>query len=91
MAFANSELDERKHIFARHLLNYVPLAAHIRRVLDERASHSARKSRFIDELEDFMSEDDAEQTLRAIVSLARYGEVFAYNDENEMFSLENPT
>src|ERR1700723_291306 len=90
IAFANSDLNVRKHIFARHLLNYVPLAAHIRRVLDERASHAARKSRFIDELEDFMGEDDAEQTLRAIVSLARYGEVFAYNDENASFSLENP-
>jgi NitT/TauT family transport system ATP-binding protein len=90
MAFANAELDERKRIFARHLLNYVPLAAHIRRVLDERASHAARKSRFIDELEDFMGEDDAEQTLHAIISMARYGEVFAYDDEREMFSLENP-
>jgi NitT/TauT family transport system ATP-binding protein len=50
----------------------------------------ARKSRFIDELEDFMGEDDAEQTLRAIVSLARYGEVFAYSDETGAFSLENP-
>jgi NitT/TauT family transport system ATP-binding protein len=91
MAFANAELDERKRIFARHLLNYVPLAAHIRRVLDERASHAARKSRFIDELEDFMGEDDAEQTLHAIISMARYAEVFAYDDEREMFSLENPT
>jgi NitT/TauT family transport system ATP-binding protein len=90
MAFANAELDERKRIFARHLLNYVPLAAHIRRVLDERASHWARKSRFINELEDFMSEDDAEQTLHALVSLARYAEVFAYNDEHAVFSLENP-
>jgi NitT/TauT family transport system ATP-binding protein len=91
MSFANAELDERKRIFARHLLAYVPLAEHIRRVLDERASHAARKSRFIDELEDFMGEDDAEQSLRAVVSLARYGEVFAYDDEHEMFSLENPT
>ncbi|MGA2025158.1 MAG: nitrate/sulfonate/bicarbonate ABC transporter ATP-binding protein [Steroidobacteraceae bacterium] len=90
IAFANAELDERKRIFARHLLTYVPLAAHIRRVLDERASHAARKSRFIDELEDFMGEDDAEQTLRAVISLARYAEVFAYNDENAAFSLENP-
>jgi NitT/TauT family transport system ATP-binding protein len=90
ITFANSSLDERKKIFARHLLNYVPLAGHIRRVLDERASHSARKSRFIDELEDFMGEEAAEQTLRAIVSLARYAEVFAYDDEHEMFSLENP-
>jgi NitT/TauT family transport system ATP-binding protein len=90
VAFANADLHQRKQIFARHLLNYVPLAAHIRRVLDERASHAARKSRFIDELEDFMGENDAEQTLRAVISLARYAEAFAYDDANEMFSLENP-
>jgi NitT/TauT family transport system ATP-binding protein len=91
MAFAHAALDERKRIFMRHLLTYVPLAAHIRRVLDERASHSARKSRFIDELEDFMSEEAADQTLRAVVRWARYAEAFAYDDENAMFSLENPT
>ncbi|HWS64019.1 MAG TPA: nitrate/sulfonate/bicarbonate ABC transporter ATP-binding protein [Steroidobacteraceae bacterium] len=91
MAFAHAALDERKRIFMRHLLTYVPLAAHIRRVLDERASHSARKSRFIDELEDFMSEEAAEQTLRAAIRWSRYAEAFAYDDENAMFSLENPT
>ena len=91
MAFAHAAVDERKRIFMRHLLSYVPLAAHVRRVLDERASHSARKSRFIDELEDFMSEEAADQTLRAVVRWARYAEAFAYDDENAMFSLENPT
>jgi NitT/TauT family transport system ATP-binding protein len=91
LAFANAALDERKRIFARQLLGYVPLAAHVRRVLDERASHVARRSRFIDELEDFMGEDDAEQTLRAIVSWGRYAEIFAYEDESERFTLENPT
>jgi NitT/TauT family transport system ATP-binding protein len=90
VAFAHAALDERKRIFSRQLLNYVPLAAHIRRVLDERASHTARKSRFLDELEDYMDEDSAEHTLRAIVSWARYAEAFAYDDENAMFSLENP-
>jgi NitT/TauT family transport system ATP-binding protein len=91
LAFAHAAIDERKRIFLRHLLTYVPLAAHIRRVLDERASHSARKSRFIDELEDFMSEEAADQTLRAVLRWARYAEAFAYDDENAMFSLENPT
>jgi NitT/TauT family transport system ATP-binding protein len=89
--FANSEPDERKRIFSRQLLNYVPLAAHIRRVLDERPTHVARKSRFSDELEDYMSEDDAEHTLRAMISLGRYAEAFAYDDENASFSLENPS
>ena len=39
--FADAELNERKEIFSRALMTYVPLAAHIRRVLDERASHTA--------------------------------------------------
>jgi len=91
LAVARSETDERKHLFARHLLTYVPLAAHIRRVLDERSSHTAPKSRFFDELEDYMAEEAAEQTLRTIISWGRYAEVFAYDDQRQVFSLENPT
>jgi len=90
LEFARGETDERKKLFARHLITYVPLAAHIRRVLDERASHSAPRSRFFDELEDYMAEDAAEQTLRTIVSWGRYAEVFAYDDHAQAFSLENP-
>ena len=90
LQFARSEGDERKKLFARHLITYVPLAAHIRRVLDERASHAAPKSRFFDELEDYMAEDAAEQTLRTIISWGRYAEVFAYDDHRQAFTLENP-
>jgi NitT/TauT family transport system ATP-binding protein len=90
LEFARGETDERKKLFARHLITYVPLAAHIRRVLDERASHTAPKSRFFDELEDYMAEDAAEQTLRTIVSWGRYAECFAYDDHAQAFSLENP-
>jgi NitT/TauT family transport system ATP-binding protein len=90
LQFTRSDTDDRKKLFARHLITYVPLAAHIRRVLDERASHSAPKSRFFDELEDYMAEDAAEQTLRTIISWGRYAEVFAYDDHRQAFSLENP-
>jgi NitT/TauT family transport system ATP-binding protein len=85
-----ADVDERKQIFARQLLAYVPLAAHIRRVLDDRASHQAPASRFRDELEDFMSEAYAEETLDAIVSWGRYAEVFAFHEDDDRFSLENP-
>jgi NitT/TauT family transport system ATP-binding protein len=90
MAFANAEMDERKRLFRRHLLGYVPLAQHIRRVLDERASHTAPKSRFLDELEDYMTSEAAEQTLRAVIEWGRYAEAFAYDDEMATFNLENP-
>ena len=89
--FADGEMNERKEIFSRALMSQVPLAAHIRRVLDERASHVAPKRRFIDELEDHMTDDAAEETLRTVVSWARFGELFSYDDESETFSLENPT
>jgi NitT/TauT family transport system ATP-binding protein len=85
-----ADVDERKQIFARQLLTYVSLAAHIRRVLDDRHSHQAPASRFRDELEDFMSEPRAEETLDAIVSWGRYAEVFAYHDDEDRFSLDNP-
>jgi NitT/TauT family transport system ATP-binding protein len=85
-----ADVDERKQIFARQLLAYVPLAAHIRRVLDDRPSHQAPASRFRDELEDFMSEQRAEETLDAIVSWGRYAEVFAFHDDEDRFSLDDP-
>jgi len=89
--FADAELNERKEIFSRAIVNNVPLAAHIRKVLDERASHSAPKTRFLDELEDHMAEDAAEETLKTVVSWARFGELFSYDDDAALFSLENPT
>ena len=36
-----------------------------------------------------MSEDYAERTLRAIINLGRYGELFAYDENSQMFSYEN--
>jgi len=89
--FADGELNERKEIFSRAIMSNVPLAAHIRKVLDERVSHSAPKSRFLDELEDHMAEDAAEEALKTVVSWARFGELFSYDDDSAMFSLENPT
>jgi len=88
--FVQVDLDERKRMFSQHLVTYVPLAGHIKRVLDERPTHQAPARRFLDELEDHMSDAAAEQTLRAIISWARYGETFAYDEDSGVFSLENP-
>jgi NitT/TauT family transport system ATP-binding protein len=89
--FAEMGTDDRKRLFQRQLVSYVPLAAHVRQVLQDRANHNAPKSRFFDELEDSMSTEDAELTLRAVIGWGRYAEVFAYDDDSGTFSLENPT
>jgi NitT/TauT family transport system ATP-binding protein len=89
--FADADTNERKEIFSRALISYVPLAAHIRHVLDERSHHTAPRRRFIEELEDRMTEDAAEETLRAVTSWGRFAELFSYDGESETFNLENPT
>jgi NitT/TauT family transport system ATP-binding protein len=88
--FANLDTDARKKLFAEHLLTYVPVMGLIKRVLDERPSHTAPGARFRNELEDYMSEEYADETLKTIVSWGRYAELFAYDEQSETFSLENP-
>ncbi|MGJ5175495.1 AAA-associated domain-containing protein [Bradyrhizobium oligotrophicum] len=88
--FADLETDERKKLFAQHLMENVPLMGLIRRVLDDRPSHAAPATRFRIELEDYMSEHYADETLQTIVSWGRYAELFAYDEQSETFSLENP-
>ncbi len=88
--FADAEVDVRKKLFGDHLLAFVPLAARVKLVLNERPSHVAPASRFREELEDYMSEDYADRTLRTAINWGRYGELFAYDESGQSFSLENP-
>jgi NitT/TauT family transport system ATP-binding protein len=88
--YAVAEVDARKQLFAKHLLSYVPMAAHIRRVLDDRASHMAPAGRFRDELEDFMSEEYAAETLKAVTQWGRYAETYAYDEGADRFFLDEP-
>jgi NitT/TauT family transport system ATP-binding protein len=90
LRFAEMDVDARKKLFGDHLLAYVPLATRIRNVLDERPTHWARATRFLEELEDYMSEEYAERTLKSVITWGRYGEIFAYDETSETFSLENP-
>jgi NitT/TauT family transport system ATP-binding protein len=89
--FAVAGVDDRKKLFQRQFLDHVPLAAHIRRVLQERANHAAPRSRFRDELEDHMTSESVKQTLKSVIAWARFSEAFAYDARSETFSLDNPT
>jgi NitT/TauT family transport system ATP-binding protein len=87
--FVEADTDDRKKMFAQALRTHVPLAATIRQVLDERWNHRAAAVRFRDELEDHMSAEYAEQTLRAVIGWGRYAELFSYDEEAAQFTLED--
>lgn len=88
--FAKGNSDQKKQIFAKHLLAHVPLAAYIRQILYERPGNKASRTRFQSHLEDHLSHDEAVTTLNTIVSWGRYAEIFFYKDDAKVFSLENP-
>jgi NitT/TauT family transport system ATP-binding protein len=87
--FAHADTERRKAIFGAALRAHVPLVAAIRRTLDERWNHRASAVRFRDELEDHMSPDYAEDTLRTAISWGRYAELYSYDEEAQQFSLED--
>jgi NitT/TauT family transport system ATP-binding protein len=87
--YAAADMLTRKQMFADAVLKHVPLAAHIRRVLDERPGHRAPAARFLRELEDHLSEEEAERVLDTVINWGRHAEIFAYDYDDEVLSLEN--
>lgn len=88
-AYVEADMLTRKQIFAEALSKHVPLAAHIRRVLDERPGHRAPAARFSRELEDYLSEEEAARVLETVINWGRHAEIFAYDLDTEVLSLEN--
>ncbi len=86
--FAEADTEERKKIFAEQLRAHVPLISAIRTVIDQRPNHRASAVRFRDELEDHMSPEYAEETLRTVIAWGRYAELFEYDEEAQQFGLE---
>jgi NitT/TauT family transport system ATP-binding protein len=87
--FVAADTEERKRLFAAALMAHVPLVRTIRQVLEERWNHRASAVRFREELEDHMSPEYAEDTLRTVIAWGRYAELFSYDEEAEQFSLED--
>src|SRR5262249_42462729 len=87
--YAEADMLERKPIFADAVLKHVPLAAHIRRVLDERPGHRAPAARFLRELEDHLSEEEAQRVLDTVINWGRHAEIFSYDDDDGVLNLEN--
>ena len=88
--FAEADILQRKKIFATQLTSYVPLVGHILRVLRGRPGHTVSGQRFLIELQDDLSEDAAQDVLKAVIEWGRYAELYAYYDNTDTFSFENP-
>lgn len=69
----------RQQIFGQQLLTHVPLAAHIRRNLENEVSGSLPEQSFLKLLAEFMEEDEAKRVLEIAIEWGRYGEAYEYD------------
>jgi NitT/TauT family transport system ATP-binding protein len=88
--FVDADILDRKKIFSEHLKKYVPLARFIYERLVHHPRHRALEEQFLSLLEDYVSEKDAERVLNTIIEYGRYAELFAYDYNSGVLSLENP-
>lgn len=89
-AFVEADILERKKIFSVHLKKYVPLARYIYDQLIRHPRHRALEENYLSLLEDYLSESEAERVLRTVIEWGRYAELFAYDYNSGVLSLENP-
>lgn len=89
-AFADADILERKKIFSVYLKKYVPLARYIYDRLIRHPRHRALEENFLSLLEDYLSEEEAERVLGTVIEWGRYAELFAYDYNSGVLSLENP-
>ena len=82
--FAKAERDMRRRLFAEHLMRFVPLAAHVLRILAERADNSAPIQRFETELEDHLAHTEAKQTMHTLVAWGLYAGRLEYEYRTRM-------
>ncbi len=90
-AFLEADILERKVIFGRTLLKRVALAHHITAAIEAESDHRVDEERFLTELNEFFTDEEVERVLEVVVAWGRYAELFAYDYDSGVFSLENPT
>lgn len=88
--FAEADILEKKQIFSYSLLSQVTLARYIRSQLDADSDHAIHQDKFLNKLEENLSEQEAKRVLKTVIGWARYAEVFAFNYNTGELSLENP-
>ena len=89
--FLEADILGRKVTFGRALIERVALARHITAAIEAEPDHRVDEELLLKELNEFMTDEEAERVLEVLVAWGRYAEIFAYDYDSGVFSLENPT
>lgn len=86
--FMNADIAERKIIFSKLLVHHIPLTRHVMKVLKDRPNKKAPESRFLSELEDYLSDEESQRVFNTFIGWARYAEIIKYDAALGILSLD---
>ena len=87
--FAEAGVLEEKDVFRQQAIDHIQLIRYILKALKSSQNNRVRWDTIHKELQQYFSEDEAERQLDTAVDWGRYAEVFAYDDQDGVFYLEN--
>ncbi|GAC1428903.1 MAG: nitrate/sulfonate/bicarbonate ABC transporter ATP-binding protein [Ktedonobacteraceae bacterium] len=88
--FAEAGVLEEKQIFRSQALQRVGMLNHIVEDLRKAPDHIVPEERYLEQLKQHFSEDEAWSQLETVIDWGRYAEVFSYVEDRGIFRLEDP-
>ncbi|XWX02972.1 nitrate/sulfonate/bicarbonate ABC transporter ATP-binding protein [Aggregatilineales bacterium SYSU G02658] len=85
--FANADILSSKEIFRQQALRSAPLVATIYQTLQEKGNHEMRADFFLDILDEYYPEEEAQRQFETAVDWGRYAELFEYDVTERWLSL----
>ncbi len=85
----DADITDKKILFAKLLLESIPLARHINDVLKGVPNHKASEAHFVEDLEEYFTKEEAGRILQTLIDWARYAEIFAYDYDSGLLHLED--
>jgi len=84
----DADITDKKVIFAKHLISYIPLAKYICESLEQKSNEKRSYPYFHKQLLDHFTEDEATRVLDTVIEWGRYAEIFAFDAGANQLSLE---
>lgn len=87
--FANADILASKEIFRQQVLDHAPLVTTIYQTLQEKSDHALRADFFLDILDEYYPEDEAQRQFETAVDWGRYAELYEYDATERRLSLSS--
>ena len=89
-AFAEADIATRKVLFREAALAHVTLLQQMNSALASKSDHTIPVELFRDILDEYFSDRDVERQIETALNWGRYGDIFAYDSENDRLLSHQP-